>query len=200
MPAEPPLPSPSAPPRREHLALYPGSFDPITYGHLDVIRRGRHLFDRIVVAVGRNPGKDPLFSVDERLTMVRTLIEEMVAAEPHGAPVTVESFSGLTVDFAHQIHASALLRGIRNLSDLQNEIQQALTNREVAGLETVFIVAGQDFAYTSSSLIRQITAMGKDMMSLSSMVPALIIEKLREKKAQHHPALERMLAREGLEG
>ena len=150
--------------------------------------------------MGRNPGKDPLFSVDERLTMVRTLIEEMVAAEPHGAPVTVESFSGLTVDFAHQIHASALLRGIRNLSDLQNEIQQALTNREVAGLETVFIVAGQDFAYTSSSLIRQITAMGKDMMSLSSMVPALIIEKLREKKAQHHPALERMLAREGLEG
>ncbi len=189
-------PSPTNKPAREHLALYPGSFDPITYGHLDVVRRGRHLFDRIVVAVGRNPGKDPLFSVDERLTMVRTLIAEMVAAEPNAAPVTVESFSGLTVDFARQIGATALLRGIRNLSDLQNEIQQALTNREVAALETVFIVAGQDFAYTSSSLIRQVTAMGKDLNALASMVPAVVIELLREKKAQHHPALERFLAME----
>lgn len=154
----------------------------------------------MVVAVGRNPGKDPLFSIDERLGMVRTLVEEMVAAEPSAAPVTVESFSGLTVDFAHQIGATALLRGIRNLSDLQNEIQQALTNREVAGLETVFIVAGQDFAYTSSSLIRQVTAMGKDMNALSSMVPALVIERLREKKAQRHPALERLLAKQEMEG
>jgi pantetheine-phosphate adenylyltransferase len=185
---------------REHLALYPGSFDPITYGHLDVVRRGRHLFDRIVVAVGRNPGKDSLFSVDERLSMVRTLIGEMVAAEPAAAPVSVQSFSGLTVDFANQIGATALLRGIRNLSDLQNEIQQALTNREVAGLETVFIVAGQDFAYTSSSLIRQVTAMGKDLNALASMVPALVIEQLREKKAQHHPALERLVSRQEMEG
>lgn len=192
--------TPSPPPGREHLALYPGSFDPITYGHLDVVRRGRHLFDRIVVAVGRNPGKDSLFSVDERLAMVRTLIGEMVAAEPAAAPVTVESFSGLTVDFARQIGATALLRGIRNLSDLQNEIQQALTNREVAGLETVFIVAGQDFAYTSSSLIRQVTAMGKDLNALASMVPAVVIERLREKKAQHHPALESLLARHEVEG
>lgn len=203
-----PNPSPTTPslspsagtPAREHIALYPGSFDPITYGHLDVIRRGRHLFDRIVVAVGRNPGKDPLFSVDERLLMVRTLVTEMAAAEPNAAPVSVESFSGLTVDFARQINATALLRGIRNLSDLQNEIQQALTNREVAGLETVFIVAGQDFAYTSSSLIRQVTAMGKDMNALASMVPALVIERLREKKAQRHPALERLLAKQDIEG
>lgn len=179
-----------------HLALYPGSFDPITYGHLDVIRRGRRLFDRVVVAIGRNPGKDPLFTVDERLSMVRTLIDEMVKAEPDAAPVTVEAFSGLTVDFANQISASALLRGIRNLSDLQSEVQQALTNREVANLETVFILAGHDFAYTSSSLIRQITAMGKDMMALASMVPATVIEQLRQKKAEHHPALERLLARE----
>lgn len=187
------------PATREHIALYPGSFDPITYGHLDVVRRGRHIFDRIVVAVGRNPGKDLLFSVEERVNMVRTLIGEMVAAEPHAAPVTVEAYSGLTVDFANQIGATALLRGIRNLSDLQSEIQQALTNREVAGLETVFLVAGQDFAYTSSSLIRQITAMGKDMMALSSMVPALIIDKLRDKKAQRHPALERLLAKQEIE-
>ncbi len=187
---------------REHLAIYPGSFDPITYGHLDVIQRGRRLFDRIVVAVGQNPGKDQLFSADERVEMARVLIGELVKSEPDGSPVTVEAYSGLTVDFARKIRATVILRGIRNLSDLQNEVQQALTNREVAGLETAFVVAGQDFAYTSSSLIKQITAMGTDLMSLSSMVPALVIERLREKKTARHPALERLMASDeaGVEG
>jgi pantetheine-phosphate adenylyltransferase len=180
-------------PPREHLALYPGSFDPITYGHLDVIRRARHLFDRIIVAVGRNPGKDELFSPDERVGMTSLLIEEMVAGEPDQAPVSVVAYSGLTVDFARSVNTTVLLRGIRNLSDLQNEVQQAITNREVAGLETAFIVAGQDFAYTSSSLIKQITAMGQDLSGLASMVPALVIEKLKQKKAQGHPTLSRLM-------
>ncbi len=184
----------------EHIALYPGSFDPITYGHLDVVQRGRRLFDRIVLAVGRNPGKDPLFTLEERVEMVKVLVGEMVAAEPAAAPVTVEAYSGLTVDFANQVGATALLRGIRNLSDLQTEVQQALTNREVAALETVFILAGQDFAYTSSSLIRQITAMGKDLNALASMVPATVIERLREKKQNRHPAIERLMAGYGIEG
>jgi len=182
---------------REHLAVFPGSFDPITFGHLDVIQRGRKLFDRLVVAVGRNPGKDPLFTPDERVEMTRLLIAKMVAAEPGEAAVTVESFSGLTVDFARDIGATVLLRGIRNLSDLQNEVQQALTNREVAGLETAFIVAGQDFAYTSSSLIKQVTAMGRDLKALSSMVPSEVIRLLRKKKASGHPALQRLLDQEG---
>ncbi len=176
-----------------HVALFPGSFDPITFGHLDVIRRGRRLFDRLVVAIGRNPGKDPLFSVDERLAMTRALIAEMVAIEPHEAPVVVDTFSGLTVDFAREIGATVLLRGIRNLSDLQNEVQQALTNREVAGLETAFIVAGQDFAYTSSSLIKQVTALGRDLGVLGSMVPPAVIEQLKLKKAAGHPAINRLL-------
>jgi pantetheine-phosphate adenylyltransferase len=195
----PQAPPPTTPSSRatgpEHLALYPGSFDPITFGHLDVIGRGRRLFDRILVAVGRNPGKDQLFTLDERVEMARTLIDERVRAEPHGAPVSVQAYEGLTVDFARSIGATVLLRGIRNLSGLQNEVQQALTNREVAGLETAFVVAGQDFAYTSSSLIKQITAMGSDLMALASMVPPLVIERLREKKAQRHPALERLVAR-----
>lgn len=182
----------------EHIAVFPGSFDPITFGHLDVIQRGRRLFDRLVVAVGRNPGKDPLFTPDERVEMTRTLIAQMVAAEPDAAPVTVESFSGLTVDFARDIGATVLLRGIRNLSDLQNEVQQALTNREVAGLETAFIVAGQDFAYTSSSLIKQVTAMGRDLKALSSMVPTQVIQLLKKKKAAGHPALQRLLDQEGV--
>lgn len=183
---------------REHLAVFPGSFDPITFGHLDVIQRGRRLFDRLVVAVGRNPGKDALFTPDERVEMTRTLIAQMVDAEPDAAAVTVESFSGLTVDFARDIGATVLLRGIRNLSDLQNEVQQALTNREVAGLETAFIVAGQDFAYTSSSLIKQVTAMGRDLKALSSMVPTQVIQLLKQKKADGHPALQRLLDQEGV--
>lgn len=175
-----------------HVAVYPGSFDPITYGHLDVIARGRKLFDELIVAVGRNPGKQPLFSADERVAMVEQLVGDLSRREPKGAPVRVRSFTGLTVDFARREGASALLRGVRNLSDLQYEVQQAVTNREVAGLETAFVVAGQSFAYTSSSLIRQITAMGEDLSALGPMVPPSVIEALHKKKLQKHPLLEHL--------
>ena len=175
-----------------HVAVYPGSFDPITLGHLDVIARGRRLFDELIVAVGRNPSKDTLFTGDERAGMARTLVTEMVRTHPHDAPVTVRAFSGLTVDFARDVGANVLLRGVRNLSDLQYEVQQAVTNREVAGLETAFVVAGQSFAYTSSALIRQITAMGDDMSVLTPLCPPLVIDALRRKKAERHPALERL--------
>jgi pantetheine-phosphate adenylyltransferase len=175
-----------------HLAIYPGSFDPMTFGHLDVIERGRRLFDELVVGVGRNPGKDPLFTLEERVQMCTSLVNELNKREPDAAPVTVRPFSGLTVDFARSLNATVLLRGVRNLSDLQYEVQQAVTNREVAGLETAFIVAGQSFAYTSSSLIRQIAALGDDLSKLSAMCPPIVIEKLREKKAQRHPGLENL--------
>lgn len=183
---------------RPHVAMFPGSFDPMSYGHLDVIRRGRRLFDRVIVAVGRNPGKDPLFSPDERVEMIQRLVREIVAQEPREAKVSVESFSGLTVDFARQMGATVLLRGIRNLSDLQSEVQQALTNRTVAGLETAFVVAGQDFAYTSSSLIKQVTALGRDLKALESMVPPLVVKLLRAKKDENHPVLARLLSAEQL--
>lgn len=186
-----------------HVALYPGSFDPITFGHLDVIARGRRLFDELVVGVGRNPGKEHLFSLEERVELAERLAEEITRQQlatpskpghthPALAPVTVKPFSGLTVDFARSIGATVLLRGVRNLSDLQYEIQQAVTNREVAGLETAFIVAGQSFAYTSSSLIKQIAALGEDLSPLSTMVPTLVIDRLREKKKAKHPVLERL--------
>lgn len=176
----------------KHVVVFPGSFDPVTYGHLDVIRRGRRLFDELVVAVGRNPGKDSLFSADERVDMLERLLTEMVATEPDAAPVRIKAFSGLTVDFAREVGATALLRGVRNLSDLQYEVQQAVTNREVAGLETAFVVAGQTFAYTSSSLIKQIAAMGRDLTPLASMVPPLVVEMLRQKKVAKHPLLKRL--------
>ncbi len=179
-------------PSRKHLAIYPGSFDPITFGHLDVIRRGRRLFDELIVAVGRNPSKHQLFSASERLDMTRSLVEEMVRKEPDGAAVSVKGFDGLTVDFARKVGAAALLRGVRNLSDLQYEVQQAVTNREVAGIESAFVVAGQTFAYTSSTLIKQIAAMGEDLSCLEPMVPLPVIDRLREKKRQKHPALEEL--------
>jgi pantetheine-phosphate adenylyltransferase len=176
----------------KHIAVFPGSFDPMTFGHLDVIERGRKLFDELVVAIGRNPGKDQLFSADERLDIATRLVAELVEREPGLAQVTVRGFTGLTVDFARSVGASALLRGVRNLSDLQYEVQQAVTNREVAGLETAFVVAGQSFAYTSSSLIRQITALGDDLKALNGMCPPIVVEALRRKKEQRHPILERL--------
>jgi pantetheine-phosphate adenylyltransferase len=174
--------------------VYPGSFDPVTFGHLDVIRRGRRLFDELVVAVGKNPTKPGLFTPEERVAMLETLVGELIEEDPTGAPVSIRAFQGLTVDFARGVGATAILKGVRNLSDLQYEVQQAVTNREVAGLETVFIVAGQTFAYTSSSLIKQITAMGEDLTVLSAMVPDLVVEALGAKKRGRHPILERLRA------
>lgn len=177
---------------RAHVAFYPGSFDPVTYGHLDVIARGRRLFDRVVVGVGQNPDKETLFTADERLAMLRELVAGLIRAEPDAAPVDATGYAGLTVDAAREVGATVLLRGIRNLADLQFEVQQALTNREVAGLDTAFVVAGQSFAYTSSSLIRQIAAMGQDLTGLRTMCPPEVIERLRAKRAQNPPILRRL--------
>ncbi len=171
-------------PSAAHIACYPGSFDPPTFGHLDVVMRGRKMFDRLVVGVGRNPEKDTLFTQDERHEMMRLLVDQLVRASPGDAEVEVLRYEGLTVDFAKRVGATVLLRGIRNLSDLQSEVQQALTNRQVAGLETAFVVAGESFAYTSSTLIRQIASMGNDLNVLSSMCPTLVIEWLARKKRE----------------
>ncbi|MBL8746982.1 MAG: pantetheine-phosphate adenylyltransferase [Phycisphaerae bacterium] len=176
----------------KHVAFYPGSFDPVTFGHLDVVIRGRRIFDRLVVGVGQNPDKETLFTVDERVAMVRELVAGIVRDEPNAAAVEVRPFTGLTVDCAKAVGATVLLRGFRNLSDLQYEVQQAVTNREVAGLETAFVVAGQSFAYTSSSLIKQITAMGNDLSVLKSMVPEMVIERLRRKKEENPAVLSRL--------
>lgn len=171
-----------AAPSTRHLAIYAGSFDPITLGHLDVLGRARRLFDKIVLAIGDNPEKPALFGAQERLEMARTLVDEMVADEPDGAPVQVEHYSGLTVDFARRVEASAILRGIRNFTDLANECQLAITNRQVADIETVFIVTGESFAFTSSSLIKQVAALGGPLERLSTIVPPLVAERLKVKR------------------
>jgi pantetheine-phosphate adenylyltransferase len=157
-------------PRR--IAVFPGQFDPITNGHLDVIRRGVSLFDEVVVAVGTNPEKRELFSLDERLEMISELLKSI-----HGARAA--KYNGLTVDFVRSAHATAILRGIRDVSDLRYEFQLALANRAVGDIETVFIITGDQYALTSSSLIRQLVALGADMVKLESLVPKIVVDRLK---------------------
>jgi pantetheine-phosphate adenylyltransferase len=153
-----------------------------------VVGRGRRLFDKLVVGVGQNPDKRTLFTAQERIDLTRELIRDLLDDEPNAADVDVVGYDGLTVDCARRHGATILLRGVRNLVDLQHEAQQAVTNREVAGLETAFVVAGQSFAYVSSTLIRQIAAMGEDMRALASMCPPRVIAALETKRA-HSPDL-----------
>jgi pantetheine-phosphate adenylyltransferase len=154
-------------------AIFPGSFDPITNGHLDVIDRGMRLFDELVIAVGRSPVKNQLFSPEERVEMIREIIRDR---QMKG--VTVESFEGLTVEYAAKRKADVILRGLRSLTDVQYEFQLAMTNRAVAGIETVFIMTSEKYGFTSSTLIREIASLGGD---LSNLIPENVYKRLRER-------------------
>jgi pantetheine-phosphate adenylyltransferase len=164
----------------DHIALYAGSFDPPTLGHLDVISRSRRLFDRIVVGIGENPDKEPMLTADERLALLRAAVDDMLAENPGGAPVVVDIYYGLTVDYAREVGASALLRGIRNVTDLATECQMAIANRQVADIESVFVITDERYGFTSSSLIRQIVELGGDVEKLANIVPASVLEQLRK--------------------
>jgi pantetheine-phosphate adenylyltransferase len=158
-------------------AVFPGQFDPITNGHLDVIRRGARLFDEVIVAVGVNPDKREMFSVDERAEMIAQLLRDIPNTR-------VQQYSGLTAQFVKTAGATAILRGIRDVSDLRYEFQLALANRAVGGVETVFIMTGDQYALTSSSLIRQVVSLGGDVDSLSAVLPPLVVERLRAKQPE----------------
>lgn len=163
--------------RPARIGLFPGTFDPITNGHLDVIARGHRLFDELIIAVGHNPAKRNLFTPEERVSMIGDLVRE------HGEHVRVESYDGLTVDYAKSVGATVILRGLRNVTDLNYEFQLALTNRAVADIETVFVMSGEAFGFTSSTLIRQI-ASGGDIDRLHRLLPATIIEAMKAKKEE----------------
>jgi pantetheine-phosphate adenylyltransferase len=167
---------------KHHKALYPGSFDPPTLGHIDVLSRARGLFDEIVIAVGCNPDKKAFLDVGTRMRLMQDLIDELIATAPDEAPVTLSFYDGLTVDYAREVGASAIIRGIRNVTDLQAECQLAITNRQVADVETVFVVPGEAFAYTSSSLIRQIALMGGELDRLRTMLAPSVIAAIRERR------------------
>ncbi|MBZ5522662.1 MAG: pantetheine-phosphate adenylyltransferase [Acidobacteriia bacterium] len=153
-------------------AIYPGSFDPLTNGHLDLIERGSQIFDELIVAVLRNAEKDPLFTVSERVQM----LEEMLKRYPN---VKVDSFDGLLVDYAIARNAKAVLRGIRAISDYEYELQMAWMNRKLQPqIETVFMMPAEAYSYLSSRLVKEIFRLGG---SVRELVPELVEQKLREK-------------------
>lgn len=157
------------------LALYPGSFDPLTNGHLNLIRRGLKLFEPLVVAVAQNVKKQPLFSVEARMAMIR----EAVGPEPR---IEVETFSGLLVEYARKRGAGIILRGLRAVSDFEYEFQLAHMNRRLgAGLETVFMMTGEEHFYVSSQLVREVASFGGDVTGL---VPDNVEQQLKEKFPQ----------------
>jgi pantetheine-phosphate adenylyltransferase len=154
---------------KERVALYPGSFDPFTNGHGDILDRARRFADRVVVAILENDAKTPLFSVAERIEMIR----EIVGEDPQ---VPVRSFSGLLVDFAREEKATLIVRGLRAISDYEYELQMALMNRRLApAIETVFLMAKEEYSYVSSRLVKEVARLGADV---SGLVPEPVLRRL----------------------
>jgi len=156
-------------------ALYPGSFDPITLGHLDVIERAAGVFERLVVGVLVNPRKTPLLPLDERIAAIREAADEQLGAL--AGRVEVARFDGLTIDFAHQVGAAFIVRGLRAISDFESELQMAHTNRKLAAdVDTMFFMTALEHGYLSSSLVKEIASFGGDV---SRMVPPSVVRRLQ---------------------
>ena len=155
------------------IAIYPGSFDPLTNGHVDIIERGSRFFDKIVVGVLINLEKSPLFTVPERVEIARSVFRDTPNVE-------VDTFDGLLVDYARRKHASVIVRGLRAISDFEYEMQMALMNRRLnPEVETVFMMPAEPYTYVSSRLVKEVVALGG---SVSGLVPRVVEERLREKK------------------
>lgn len=160
---------------KKAIAVFPGTFDPVTYGHLDIIERSRKFFDQLIVAVGQNPEKQEIFSQAERVAM----IEPLIAKYPN---VRVEAYMGLTFDFVRAKDSQVILRGIRDMVDLRNELHQANTNLLVGNVETLFMLTSHDHALTSSSLVKQIISMGGfSSWRKAKLVPPAVASALKKK-------------------
>ncbi len=152
--------------------LYPGTFDPVTNGHIDIISRARELFDGVVVTVAINPGKTPLFTVEERVSMLKQSLKDF-------SNVSVDSFDGLVVDHAHEVGAVGIIRGLRAVSDFEYEFQMALMNRKLASnITTVFLMPHEKYTYLNSSIIRNLASLHSDV---SDFVPSVVNEELKKK-------------------
>ncbi|HEX9000020.1 MAG TPA: pantetheine-phosphate adenylyltransferase [Blastocatellia bacterium] len=157
-------------------AIYPGTFDPLTNGHVDIIARACHLFDEVIVALLVNPGKLPLFTVPERIEILNEAVKSRFSQ------VSIETFSGLLVDFARQRQAHAIIRGIRSFKDYEYELPMVLMNRRLnPEVETVLLVASEENSYVSSSLIKEVFTLGG---SIEGLVPETVIERMKQKKTQ----------------
>lgn len=164
------------------IAVYPGTFDPLTNGHLSLIRRGCTIFDRIVVAVANDTPKTPLFTIEERVAMAREVLVDF-------SNVEVQSFSGMTVDFADRLGATVILRGLRAISDFEYEFQLALINRKLKRhIQTVFLMTDYQWFYISSTIVKSAAKIGGDIRGL---VPDSIYSKLREKYGYPYPLAEK---------
>jgi len=155
---------------KQRIAVYPGSFDPVTNGHLDVIRRAAGIFDKVIVGVGRNVGKAPLFTTEERVSLIQVAVSELQNVE-------VESFDGMLVAFAKQHGASVLVKGLRALSDFEYEFQMALANRHLdPTVETMFLMTSAEYQFLSSSIVKEMVRVGGDC---SPLVPSVVMDALR---------------------
>jgi pantetheine-phosphate adenylyltransferase len=154
-------------------ALCPGMFDPVTNGHLDVVRRAAHLFDRVMVAVVENPAKEPLFPTAERVEMLREALADVPGVE-------VDSFTGLLVDYARDREVDVIVKGLRAVSDFEYEIQMAQMNRHLSEMETCFVATSPKWSYLSSSLVKEIARYGGDV---SGLVPDHVLRRLKERLA-----------------
>ena len=156
----------------ERIAIYPGSFDPVTNGHLDIVERGLKIFDKIIVTILHNPAKEVLFTVEERMEMLKTCLNKNKGVE-------IDSYNGLLVDFAAQKKAHAILRGMRAVSDFEYEFQLALMNRRLnREIQTIFLMTGLRWIFTSSSIIKEAAQFGGN---INGMVPPAVLKKLKEK-------------------
>lgn len=157
-------------------AIYPGTFDPLTNGHVDIIARACHLFDEVIIALLVNPGKLPLFTVPERIEILNEAVKSRFSQ------VSIETFSGLLVDFARQRQAHAIIRGVRSFKDYEYELPMVLMNRRLnPQVETVLLVASEENSYVSSSLIKEVFNLGG---SIEGLVPETVIERMKQKKTQ----------------
>lgn len=164
-------------PANPHAAVYTGMFDPVHLGHLDIIERGRRVFQRVVIGVGVNPEKSPLFSIEERVHLIQMVVKPFPNVE-------VQPFSGLAVRFVKQVEAGVMIRGLRTVSDMEYEFSMSLTNQTLdPTIETVFLMAKVDYSHLSSTLIRQIAAFGGDLSKfLPPPVVPLVEAKIRQRK------------------
>lgn len=157
-------------------AIYPGSFDPVTNGHLDIIERGCKLFDEIIISILINPDKHPFFTIEERLEMLTQVLRDI---RQGGCKVRVDSFRGLLVNYAVAQNANAIVRGIRAISDYEYELQMALMNRRLEpGIETVFMMPAETYSYVSSRLVKEVFQLGG---AIDGLVPPLIEKRMKEK-------------------
>ncbi len=155
-------------------AIYPGSFDPLTNGHIDLIKRATHIFDEVIVAVAKNASKKPLFTLEERVEMLKKATKAI-------GRIRVESFDGLVVEYARRQKINVIIRGLRMISDFEYEFQMALTNRRFAeDVETIFLMPSEGYSFLSSGLLKEAAALGAD---LSSFVPHFIEKKIKERLA-----------------